>query len=149
MSMNGNKTDPTPISFSLKEIFETVKDLLAPYAIKKKLLFSCETDELTAKVRAEGDPFMLSHILMCLLSNAIKFTIKGSIEVKVTHKRSDAENIELQFSVTDTGTGISETDVEKAINAFATEENGTRTAKNTSAGFGLSLCKRMVKTLGG
>lgn len=95
-----------------------------------------------------GDPTRLHQIMTNLISNAVKFTEKGSIEVRVNLLEQDKSNVELAFSVRDTGIGISETEKERIFENFqqATIET-TRMYGGT--GLGLAIVKQLVEAQGG
>ena len=84
----------------------------------------------------EADPIRIRQILINLLSNAAKFTEEGYINLKVS--RADDEN--LLVTVTDTGLGIAEEDLDKLFRAFEQADNSTtRTAGGTGLGLPITL----------
>ena len=95
-----------------------------------------------------GDPVRLHQIILNLVSNAIKFTTKGSITVSVRLLDEDDKKVGIEFEVTDTGIGISE---EKIDGIF---ENFQQASSNTSrlyggTGLGLAIVKQLVEPQGG
>ena len=95
-----------------------------------------------------GDPVRLHQIMLNLMSNAIKFTSEGKITVMVLLLNEDTESINIEFSVTDTGIGISE---EKIGAIF---ENFQQATSETSriyggTGLGLAIVKQLVESQGG
>jgi CheY-like chemotaxis protein len=95
-----------------------------------------------------GDPTRLHQIMTNLISNAVKFTEKGSIEVRVNLLEQDKSKVVVAFSVRDTGIGISETEKERIFENFqqATIET-TRIYGGT--GLGLAIVKQLVEAQGG
>jgi len=90
-----------------------------------------------------ADSLRLSQILTNLISNAIKFTIKGSVTLKVESlERSDTE-CNLRFSVIDTGIGIAKSNIDKIFESFEQAEDST-TLKFGGTGLGLSIVKQLA-----
>ncbi|MBO6792318.1 MAG: PAS domain S-box protein [Balneolaceae bacterium] len=87
----------------------------------------------------------LSMVLKNLLDNAIKFTMKGSVELGYNFVASDKREFSLNMWVSDTGTGIHEEDLEQIYNPFWQHEP----LKKAGTGLGLTLCKRIIDYFGG
>jgi len=104
-----------------------------------------------------GDPVRLRQILVNLVGNALKFTEKGDITVRVDRsepltrkpdKVSLSEKIPLLFSVSDTGIGISDDKQDKIFEMFSQAESST-TRKYGGTGLGLAICKQLTTLMGG
>ncbi|MDC1340604.1 ATP-binding protein [Oceanospirillaceae bacterium] len=102
----------------------------------------------------QGDELRIQQILSNLVSNAIKFTAKGGVHIKVTLENTEAENSNksnakgLFFSVSDTGAGINETDLSLVFNAY--HQVGQRYQKHTSgSGLGLAISQQLAHAMGG
>ncbi len=95
-----------------------------------------------------GDPDRLRQVLLNLLSNALKFTEQGKIELKTTLKAIKSDKAILQFSVHDTGIGISEDQHERIFESF-TQVDGSNTRKFGGTGLGLAISQRLVWQMGG
>ena len=95
--------------------------------------------------RIEGDARRLRQALFNLLSNAFKFTPEGG---RVTVRAARA-NAELQISVSDTGTGIRETDIDRVFSKFERGTGHSAQAGQSGAGLGLSLVKSLIELHGG
>lgn len=91
-----------------------------------------------------GDPIRLRQIILNLISNAVKFTTKGSITVNVQLVKEDAENATVKLSVIDTGIGISENKIEKIFDSFQQETSKT-TRLFGGTGLGLAIVKQLVE----
>jgi signal transduction histidine kinase len=97
-----------------------------------------------------SDPRILQHILVNLVSNAIKYTEKGRITVFVKTLAQTATMIQLKISVADTGIGIDKDKLNFIFDKFSQVETGyTRTSSRLGAGLGLSVTKKLVDLLKG
>ena len=94
-----------------------------------------------------GDETRVRQILLNLLGNAVKFTTKGSVTLKLS-EQTQAEQSIITFSVTDTGIGIEPENLENIFAAFAQADEST-TRKYGGTGLGLAISKRLVELLGG
>jgi len=95
-----------------------------------------------------GDRMRLRQILVNLIGNAIKFTSQGEVAVNVECKGQDEEGCDLEFSVTDTGIGISKEGIEKLFKAFQQVDTST-TRRYGGTGLGLVISKRLAEFMGG
>ena len=95
-----------------------------------------------------GDPFRITQIITNLVNNAIKFTEKGSVIIKVDAVNEVDKKVELLFNVIDTGIGISENGKEKLFKEFSQTESST-TRKYGGTGLGLAICKNLVHLMHG
>lgn len=135
------------IPFNLEETVQTVVKLLKFKADKKGL-------ELKYRLAGEipsiliGDPYRITQILTNLINNAVKFTDKGSVTVDVNVLGRGENEIELIFSVTDTGIGISEEGQKKLFKEFSQTDSST-TRKYGGTGLGLSICRGLVTMMNG
>ncbi|HXB40750.1 MAG TPA: ATP-binding protein [Bacteroidia bacterium] len=139
-------------TFSVREIFKSLNVMLMGKAKEKHLglVFSCDED---VPDNLLGDPTRLTQIIINLAGNAIKFTQKGSIDVRarVLKKALDCHkdgNTSLGFSVTDTGIGITPDKLEHIFERFRQAESHI-TRKYGGTGLGLSIAKQLVELQGG
>jgi CheY-like chemotaxis protein len=95
-----------------------------------------------------GDPGRLRQVVVNLLGNALKFTERGEIELKVWKEAEDRGCVNLHFAVRDTGIGISP-DKQKLIFDAFTQADGSTTRKFGGTGLGLTISSRLVKIMGG
>lgn len=95
-----------------------------------------------------GDPNRLHQILNNLVSNAIKFTEKGGIVIGVKKTSISQEQVELKFSVSDTGIGIPPEGMERLFKSFS-QIDGSYTRKFGGTGLGLAISKQLVEMMGG
>ncbi len=137
------------IDLDLLGIIEDTCDIMAIPANEKNLELLCRVHPEVPK-RLVGDPVRFRQILINLIGNAIKFTEKGEIFVTVdTHTRDEKKGeIELIFSVVDTGIGIEREKLTKIFEKF-TQADSSTTRKHGGTGLGLTISKRLVELMGG
>lgn len=95
-----------------------------------------------------GDSVRLHQIILNLVSNAVKFTNSGSITVSVKVLEQDTEKVKIQFSIKDTGIGISQEKIEKIFENFQQATSGTSRLYG-GTGLGLAIVKQLVEQQGG
>ena len=95
-----------------------------------------------------GDAGRLEQILINLLGNAIKFTLEGSVSLKVKQKEERDKEIIIEFIVADTGIGIPADKIDQIFNSFFQVE-ARMTRRFGGTGLGLAICKNLVEMMGG
>jgi signal transduction histidine kinase len=126
--------------FSVQELVENVRNMVAPMVEQKRLAIAYYTPEDDHRV---GNSVLLSRVLLNLVTNAIKFTDQGRVEIVVEERPGQA----VLFTVRDTGRGMSPEDIESLYRMFGRAES--RTGYHFSGtGLGLSICRRMVQKMG-
>ncbi|MDH3910890.1 MAG: ATP-binding protein, partial [Rhodospirillales bacterium] len=134
------------IEFELRNLVADVVELLAEPAQRKQLevvyLVAPEVPEWVC-----GDPHRLRQIFTNLIGNAIKFTERGEIEIKVKLARQSADTVTLDFEVKDTGIGIDPADQAKLFESFE-QANDSITRNYGGTGLGLSITKQLVGMMG-
>ncbi|MBS1140905.1 MAG: Response regulator receiver:ATP-binding region, ATPase-like:Histidine kinase N-terminal:Hpt [Proteobacteria bacterium] len=135
------------IEFSLREIVFDAVRVLAINAHRKGLELLVEISPDVPK-RIAGDPTRLRQILINLVGNAVKFTEKGEISVRVRMSQKASRSVHLEFSVTDTGIGIPK-DRQRAIFEAFSQVDETTTRRFGGTGLGLAICAKMVEGMGG
>jgi signal transduction histidine kinase/CheY-like chemotaxis protein len=137
------------IFFNPMEEFENVIESYAANASKKDIDFSLWIDPHFSSLLLRSDPGKIKQVLINLISNAVKFTEKkGAIDVIIERVDSDEDNIAVQFTVKDTGVGISKENEEKVFEAF-TQAESTTSRKYGGTGLGLTISAGLVNKLGG
>jgi len=114
---------------------------------EKNLLLVKEFDKRIPDVLL-GDPVRLHQIILNLVSNAVKFTSKGSITVRVRMLNEDAKQVTVEFAVADTGIGIPESKIERIFDNFQQASSGTSRLYG-GTGLGLAIVKQLVEPQGG
>ena len=135
------------ITFDLQDVLTSLADMFAYRAYDKDLEFIIN---LPANIptRLIGDPLRLNQVLVNLISNAIKFTEDGEINVAVNLLDSSKDNVLLRISVTDTGIGMDEEQRANLFKAFTQADTST-TRKYGGTGLGLAISRRLILLMGG
>ena len=135
------------IDFDLRIALENASEALAVKAHEKGLELACHVkpDVPTALV---GDPVRLRQIAVNLGGNAIKFTEKGEVVIRVENEKEEDSSVLLHFMVSDTGIGIPPDKAERIFEEFA-QADGSTTRKYGGTGLGLSISKQLVEMMGG
>ncbi|MBS0656923.1 MAG: PAS domain S-box protein [Verrucomicrobia bacterium] len=145
--IESSKLELSPTEFSLRELVESVVDLLAPRAHAKGLeLSSVLRAPLPERVRA--DEGRLRQILVNLVSNAVKFTERGEVLLRVQALGPTNGAARLRFSIRDTGVGIPAEAVTRLFSPFVQVDAGTA-RRYGGTGLGLAICKRLVELMDG
>jgi PAS domain S-box-containing protein len=133
-------------AFRLDDVLTNLANIVGLKAAEKgiELLFSLPPG--TPHVR--GDPLRLGQVLLNLTSNAIKFTDRGQVLVSVRERQREEQCVWLEFSVRDTGIGMSVEQTERLFESFSQADAST-TRKYGGTGLGLSISKRLVTMMGG
>ena len=133
--------------FSLEELLQNVFNLFMVRAEEKGLEVVLELDPKVPR-RLVGDALRLGQVLNNLVGNAVKFTKQGEIHVKIELVAQQPDRATLQFSVRDTGIGMTPEQVENLFQAF-TQADGSIARRFGGTGLGLALSRRLVGAMGG
>lgn len=134
------------IAFDLEDMLENALQAVACRAVEKSLELSCHLSQ-TAPERIIGDPVRLRQIIVNLVSNAIKFTEKGEVIVRVDTLQSP-DGPRLCCSVSDTGIGIAPGQINRLFEPFQ-QADTTITRRFGGTGLGLSISSSLVGEMGG
>ena len=134
-------------NFNLRELLENVIRLMDRPAESKGLRLYLHLDP-GVRLPVRGDPVRLRQVLTNLISNAVKFTEKGSVSVHVQRLGETAAQHQLRIEVRDTGIGIPAEAMERLFSAFSQADAST-TRLYGGTGLGLAICKRIVELMGG
>ena len=133
------------IPFALAQCVEESLDLVSSRAAEKKLELIYWIDPELPR-RLVSDPTRLRQILLNLLNNAVKFTEKGEVFLKVTRDGAKANSV--RFIVADTGIGIPKDRLGMLFRSFS-QVDASMSRRYGGTGLGLAICKRLVEMLGG
>ncbi len=135
------------VPMDLRECVEDALTLMAPNAHEKGLeLVPMIYSDVPEKI--VGDHLRLKQIITNLVNNAIKFTEKGSVVVRIMLEKEMAEHVVVCVSITDSGIGLSNDEQKSLFQAF-TQADSTTTRRFGGTGLGLVISKRLVQQMGG
>jgi signal transduction histidine kinase/ActR/RegA family two-component response regulator len=145
--IEAGKLEMECVRFSLSDILQQMTDIFEQSISDKGISF----DILAAQTLPEsmmGDPLRLAQVLMNLVSNAVKFTKKGSVCLSVSENFRRENKVILQFSVKDTGIGMDALQVKELFVPFMQADTST-TRRYGGTGLGLAISKKLVNMMHG
>jgi PAS domain S-box-containing protein len=145
--IEAGKLSMETVEFQLDHVLNNLSTIVSEKAQEKGLELIFKTDN-TIPNNLIGDPLRLGQVLVNLGSNAVKFTENGEIIVSVKTIENNSGKIVLQFSVTDTGIGLSKEQVGKLFKSFSQADSST-TRRFGGTGLGLSISKCLVEMMEG
>ena len=154
--IEAGRMELSPVSFALNDVLSAIASLMSVNAAHKNLELIISADESIPPM-LYGDSHRLQQILVNLVSNAIKFTDQGEIGLSVevasnANAKSPTSTADtqlvLQFTVRDTGTGMSESQLLRLFSPFTQADTST-TRKFGGTGLGLVISRRLAELMGG
>jgi PAS domain S-box-containing protein len=145
--IEAGKLDLESIEFSLRQSAEPAMKALALRAQQKGLELQWNVHSDVPEILV-GDPSRLRQILLNLVGNAVKFTERGKVVVKVILQELEGRTACLHFSVSDSGIGISSEKQATIFDAF-TQADGSTARRYGGTGLGLTISRRLVELMGG
>lgn len=145
--IESGKMEIVPVSYELGSLLNDVLNMVNKKVHDKGL-------ELVTEVSPDiphqlfGDEIRIRQIILNLVNNAVKYTEEGKVTLKVGHRKREDEEIDLLVSVTDTGIGIREEDLDKLFNSFQRVDMAAN-RKIEGTGLGLSITKQLVEQMNG
>jgi signal transduction histidine kinase len=131
--------------FTVNEIIEDLSFIFETQCRERGLQFTIQADKSITHKKFISDHGRIKQVLINLLSNALKFTQKGSIKVKIT----ETESKKLKFVVCDTGVGIPLNDQRKLFKMFSMLDQHKNKLNQKGTGIGLAISKKIVESLEG
>ncbi len=133
--------------FDLRDCVESALDLVSGRAVEKQIdLAYLFDDDVPPAVR--GDVTRLRQVLLNLMSNAVKFTERGEVVVDVGSTDLGGGRVSLQFTIRDTGIGLSTAGMSRLFESFSQADSST-TRKYGGTGLGLAISRRLAELMGG
>ena len=133
--------------FDLHAMLNGLVNLLRPHARAKGLELRAVVDPML-DYRLLGDAHHLRQVLLNLIGNAIKFTERGGVTLKVEQLNETADGVTARFEVQDTGIGISEAALPRIFERFVQADDST-TRRYGGSGLGTTIAKQLVELMGG
>jgi len=149
--IEAGKVEVEKLEFDLHKVVEDLTELLDPVAAKKGLVLSCCLHSDVPRCLI-GDPNRIRQVLTNLVSNAIKFTAAGSVQIQISMAQAPAgapaDRAIILARVQDTGIGIPADRLDRLFKSFSQVDTST-TRKFGGTGLGLAISKRLVELMGG
>ncbi|ADC63311.1 PAS domain-containing hybrid sensor histidine kinase/response regulator [Allochromatium vinosum] len=135
------------VDFRIEAVLDQLTALFSLAAESKGLALYYHLDPRTPQV-LRGDPMRLGQVLNNLVGNAVKFTERGFVELRIRALREDQGQIQLAFSVRDTGIGMDQASIEHLFQSF-TQADCSITRRYGGTGLGLSISRQLAQLMGG
>lgn len=135
------------LDFNLRDCLQSVLLLFSGSAFKKGIELAYSIPD-NIPLQVKGDRERIKQVLNNLVSNAIKFTSSGKIDLNIAYTKDSATRGIFHFEVTDTGIGILPEDQERVFTAFA-QADGSSTKKYSGTGLGLTISRQLAEMMGG
>jgi signal transduction histidine kinase/FixJ family two-component response regulator len=145
--IEAGKLDIVPAEAETKGVFLHLQKLFTPRASEKSLQLSIDIGDEVPK-RLNFDHVRVHQCVANLISNAIKFTLAGTVKICVRHKVVDGGEYMLSVAVTDTGVGISEEAAARLFSEFSQADEST-TRQFGGTGLGLAITRKLARMMGG
>jgi signal transduction histidine kinase/DNA-binding response OmpR family regulator len=136
-----------PKDLSLRATFEDTLEPLRPMASRKGLRLQMQIDPEVPDALV-GDAGRIRQILTNVVNNAIKFTEKGEVSVRVHREKLNKEDVRLRVSVSDTGIGIQPDKLKVIFQPFV-QVDGSTTRAHEGSGLGLTIAAQLIELMGG
>ena len=133
--------------FHVKKIIDNICDMILPRTQETGLEFRVLLDDSVPEV-VVGDGLRISQILLNIIGNAVKFTEEGFVTLSLSARELTNHNLQLQFSVRDTGIGMSEKQQHNLFTPF-TQADSSTARKYGGTGLGLSISKALIELMNG
>lgn len=141
------KMEIIPVQYEPGVMKNDLVNMMTDRAARKGLSFNVEFDTDIPRL-LNGDEIRIKQCALNLLTNAVKYTEKGKVELKIGYEKEDDDHIVLKFEISDTGAGIKPEDMEDLFSPFTRiEEKKNRSIEGT--GLGISITKRLLDLMGG
>jgi len=134
------------VPFSLRDVLDQVKGFVAPQAAERGLALELQTDGVPDRLL--GDPTRVRQALLNLASNAVKFTLRGRVAIRVRQLPAAAPTLRLSFEVEDTGIGLTSEQQSRLFQPFE-QGDGSTARRFGGTGLGLAITRRLAAMMGG
>ena len=134
--------------FDLTHTLQQAADSFATITHQKKIRLVLEIDPIPDGKKVIGDEMRFKQVILNLLSNAVKFTETGTVTLQAPIDETTESEANIHFAVTDTGIGIPPDKIHLIFESF-TQVDAETTRKYGGSGLGLSICRELVKKMGG
>jgi signal transduction histidine kinase len=136
------------IKFRLGDTLDRVTGNVHHKVLEKNLHLLTEVPPEVRDLVVQGDPLRLEQILLNLADNAVKFTDRGTIALRIRLMEQGANDVQLRFEVQDSGIGIAGNDLKRLFSLFE-QGDGSSTRRHGGTGLGLVISKRLAQLMRG
>ena len=144
--IEAGKMELIPVSYDLAALVANLVSMVTPRAKSKGLDLHVNVDPQTPQ-KLYGDEVRIKQCALNMLTNAVKYTLEGSVTLTVGFERIDVDNIGLIITVADTGIGIKKDDLERLFSPFERiEEKRNRNIEGT--GLGMNIVQNLLAAMG-
>lgn len=144
--IEAGKLEMETVPFVLETVFDQLASVVALGAEQKRVELLFDIDDQSRVLL--GDPLRLGQILTNLVSNALKFSSAGNVVLRAETVRAEASSVELHFSVSDQGIGMTVEQLDRLFQPFVQADQST-TRRFGGTGLGLAICSHLVESMGG
>ncbi len=145
--IESGKMEIVPAQYETAAMFSDIVNIIWIRASRKKLDFKVDIDEELPSM-LYGDEGRLKQVIINILTNAVKYTEKGSVVLTVKSERTEGNKVRLKIAVSDTGIGIRREDFESIFTVFKRADSG-KTKKIEGTGLGLAISKQLIDMMNG
>ena len=144
--IEAGKMEIDPVDYDLSSVINDLVNVVQIRADEKELKISLDIDPKIPK-RLYGDEIRIKQIITNILTNAVKYTEKGTVTLRVGYEKIDDDQIDLKVAVEDTGIGIKAEDISRLFEQFdRIEEKRNRNIEGT--GLGMNITQRLLEMMG-
>ena len=140
--LEDHKMEIAPVRYDLSSLINDMVNIAAEAAGRKSIDFNVYADHDIPKI-LYGDEYHIRQVILNILNNAVKYTDRGGVNLRIGHDRIDSARILLRIAVVDTGIGIREEDLERIFVPFEGIDH-REDARAVGTGLGLSIVKQLL-----
>lgn len=145
--IEAGKLELDETAINLQDILSSIKNIHYPDLVSKSIAFNIKIEN-DVPIRVKGDSIRLRQVILNYTNNAIKFTKKGSVTVRIKKLQQSGNKVCLKFEVIDTGMGIPKIKQDKLFVSFSQVDTST-TRKFGGTGLGLTIAKKLTELMKG
>jgi signal transduction histidine kinase/CheY-like chemotaxis protein len=146
--IEAGKLEIESVEFNLDEVIHNLAPVVTMKSQEKENLEVLFDIAHNVPRFLKGDPLRLGQVLINLANNAVKFTEAGEVVVSTRLVKEEKDQVSLEFSVSDTGIGLTPAQIINLFEAF-TQADSSTTRKYGGTGLGLTICKSLIEMMGG
>lgn len=134
-------------TFNLKELIQTTLFGLKLQAEEKALQFEVDMSQIKHAFLI-GDEIRLAQVIYNLVGNAVKYTLKGKVNITLRERNVETDNALLEFEIADTGKGMSQQDITNILEPYG-QASGQNQQDFEGTGLGMGIAKQLIELMGG